>query len=195
VDLAQGVRPLVLAAALVLAVAACGGTKTVTTVETVTVPRTVTVTTQSSASEAPPCGGAELTGTFNVEQGSAGAGQISYVLRLENTSNASCFLTGLPDALLIDEQGGSLPTNVQPARAGQATEAKVVLRPGAAAVATARFSPDIPGGSEPTDAPCEPRAFTLHLTLGSGTVEAPIRPPTPVCERGTLFFSNFTPAG
>jgi hypothetical protein len=155
----------------------------------------VTVTTQATAPAAAPCSGGDLAGTFSVEPGSAGAGQISYVLRLENTSAGACYVTGLPDALLIDEQGASLPTNVQPAKADQATTAKVVLQPHAAAVATARFSPDVPGGSEQTDGPCEPRAFTFHLTIGGGTVEAPVQPPTSVCERGTMFFSPFTAAG
>jgi hypothetical protein len=190
-------RRLALAAPLVLALgaAACGGTKTVTTTTTVTrtVTVPVTVTTQPAEPAAAPCNGSALAGTFNAEPGSAGAGQISYVLRLENTSAEACFVTGLPVALLIDEQGGGLPTNVQPARPG-AVAAKIVLEPNAAAVATARFSPDVPGGSEQTDGPCEPRAFTLHLTIGNGTVEAPIRPPTSVCERGTMFFTNFTSA-
>src|SRR6185437_16316907 len=104
-------------------------------------------------------------------------------LKLENTAPGACYVTGLPDALLIDEQGAGLPTNVQPAKADQANAAKVVLQPHAAAVATARFSPDVPGGSEQTDGPCEPRAFTFHLTIGSGSVEAPVQPPTSVCER------------
>ena len=155
VGLAEGMRRLALAAPLVLALgaAACGGTKTVTTTTTVTrtVTVTVTVTTESAAPAAPPCNGSALAGTFNVER-SAGAGQISYVLRLENTSAEACFVTGLPVALLIDEQGGGLPTNVQPARPGAAA-AKIVLEPDAAAVATARFSPDVPGGSEQTDGP------------------------------------------
>ena len=188
-------RRLAFLAVLACALTACGGTKTVTTTNTVTVPRTVTVTTQPATATAPPCKASDLTGMFNVERGSAGAGQISYVLRLENTSTHACYVSGLPDALLIDEQGASLPTNVQPAQPGQAAAAKIVLQPHAAAVATARFSPDIPGGSEPTDAPCERRAFTLHLTIGDGTLDVPIRPPTPVCERGTLSFSTFTAAG
>jgi hypothetical protein len=195
VELAEDMRRVALAAVLALGAAACGGTKTVTTTRTVTLPRTVTVTTQASEAAAPPCNGADLTGTFNVEPGSAGAGQISYILRLENTSAHTCFVSGLPKALLIDEQGGALPTNVQPARPGAATAAKIILKPQEAAVATARFSPDVPGGSEQTDGPCEPRAFTFHLTIGDGTLDAPIRPPTPVCERGTLFFSVFTAAG
>jgi len=195
VELAEDMRRVALAALLVLGVAACGGTKTVTTTETVTLPRTVTVTTQASQAAPPPCRAADLGGTFNVEPGSAGAGQISYILRLENTSADTCFVSGLPTGLLIGEQGGALPTNVQPATPGAATAAKVVLKAHEAAVATARFSPDVPGGSEQTDGPCEPRAFTFHLTIGEGTLDVPIRPPTPVCERGTMFFSAFTAAG
>ena len=63
---------------------------------------------------------------------------------------------------------------------------RVDLKPGDAATADVRFSPDVPGGSEQTDGPCEPKAYTLRLTVGDGTVDAPIVPPTPVCERGSL---------
>jgi hypothetical protein len=194
VDLAKGMTRLLPLAVLVLCVAACGGTKTVTVTQTVSKPTTVTITTEAAAPTAAPCSAGSLAGTFSVVPGSAGAGQISYRLRLENTSTESCFVSGVPSVLLIDEQGGALPTNVSPARPGQATAAKIVLAPNAAATAEARFSPDVPGGSEPTDAPCEPRAFTLHVTVGDGTLDAPVRPTTPVCERGSLSFSSFTAA-
>ncbi len=141
-----------------------------------------------------PCLASALTGSFAVIPGSPGAGQISYRLRLTNQSDAPCFVTGLPVVQLLDAQGGKLPTNVSPAHPGTATAVRVDLAPGDAAAADARFSPDIPGGSEPTDAPCEPKSATLRVTVGAGSVDAPVDPPTPVCERGTLNFSNFTAA-
>jgi len=61
---------------------------------------------------------------------------------------------------------------------------------------TADFGgPDIPGGSEPTDTTCEAKAYRLRVTLGGSSFEAPIDPPTPVCEHGSLFFDNFSAAG
>ena len=178
-----------LALLLVLVAAGCGGTKTVTVTQTVTKATTVTVTTTTPAPAADPCAADVLSGTFSVIPGSPGAGQISYRLRLVNSSSDSCTVSGIPAMLLLDEQGARLPTNVSPANPGQAAT-RVVLAPGAAATSEARFSPDIPAGSEPTDGPCEPRAFTLVVTIGGGSVVAPVRPPTPVCERGTLNFSN-----
>jgi hypothetical protein len=175
--------------AFVLGVTACGGSKTVTETQTVTVATTVIVTTSAQPPASAPCVADALSGTFSVIPGSPGAGGISYRLRLVNSSSESCTVSGIPEMLLLDEQGAKLPTNVSPANPGQAA-AKVVVAPGAAATADARFSPDVPGGSEPTDAPCEPRAFTLVVTISGGSVVAPIRPPTPVCERGTLNFSN-----
>jgi hypothetical protein len=183
------VKRSLLTLALVLGVTACGGTKTVTVTQTVTHSTTVTVTTTAPAPAAAPCAADVLSGTFSVIPGSPGAGQISYRLRLVNSSSDSCSVSGIPAMLLLDEQGARLPTNVSPANPGQAAT-RVVLAPGAAATAEARFSPDIPAGSEPTDGPCEPRAFTLVVTIGGGSVVAPVRPPTPVCERGTLNFSN-----
>ena len=140
------------------------------------------------------CAGPALAGAFAVVPHSAGAGNIVYRLRLTNQSDAPCFVSGLPVVQLLDAQGGKLPTNVSPAHPGTATAVRVDLAPGDAAAADARFSPDIPGGSEPTDAPCEPKASTLRVTIGDGTVDAPVDPPTPVCERGSLNFSNFTAA-
>jgi hypothetical protein len=185
------VRRLLVVLALVAGTAGCGGggTTTVTVTQTVTRHETVTVTTSAAGQAAPPCAAAALTGTFSVIPGSPGAGQISYRLRLVNASSEPCSVSGIPAMQLLDEQGARLPTNVSPAHPGE-TEQPVVVEPGAAASADARFSPDVPGGSEPTDAPCEPRAFTLVVTIGDGSVVAAVRPPTPVCERGSLSFSN-----
>ena len=97
--------------------------------------------------------------------------------------------------LLLDEQGGSLPTNVQPARPGAATAAKVVLAPREAARAGGAFLARHPR-RERADrrAPCEPRAFTVRVTIGGGTLDAPVPPEMPVCERGMLNFDVFTAA-
>ena len=189
---------LVFAAALLLGMTGCGGTTTVTTTvaRTVTVTTTVVhVTTASAAPTAAPCAADSLTGTFSVIPGSAGAGQIGYRLRLENTSGAACVLSGLPTVQLLGRNGAELPTDASPAQPGQSTSGGIVLQHGDAVRADARFSPDIPGGSEPQDAPCEPKAYTLRVTIGGGAVDAPLTPPTPVCERGSLSFSNLTPAG
>jgi Protein of unknown function (DUF4232) len=197
VELAEAMKrlALLLVLVLVLVAAGCGGTKTVTTATTVTISKTVTVTTSASQASAPPCSGADLSGTFTVVPGSAGAGQISYELKLVNDDSAACFVSGLPTVLLIDEQGGRLPTRVSAEAPGTATAARIVLQPQQAATADARFSPDVPGVGEPTaGSDCEPRAFTLHVTFGDGSVEAAIKPPTPVCEHGSLRFSLYSAA-
>jgi hypothetical protein len=188
--------PLLLVIA-VLAVAGCGGgTKTVT--QTTTVSHTITVhvtTTASAATGATACTGDSMTGLFTAIPGSAGAGNIGYRLHVTNASPVACFVSGLPNAQLISTTGNDLPTNVVPAQPGQATAARIVLQPGASATADARFSPDVPGGSEPSDAPCEPKAATLRVGFGGAPLDATVTPPTPVCERGTLQFSLFTAAG
>src|SRR5437763_86023 len=48
----------------------------------------------ASRDDLTPCKGADLTGSFGVSPGSAGAGNIVYVLRLRNASHAMCFVTG-----------------------------------------------------------------------------------------------------
>jgi hypothetical protein len=64
----------------------------------------------------------------------------------------------------------------------------VILKPGKAAAETARFSPDVPGpGEGVAGRPCEPAAYKLRVTpTGGGSVVVPVKPPTSVCEHGTM---------
>jgi hypothetical protein len=190
-------KPSLLLVLAVLAVAGCGGgTKTVTEATTVVHTTTVRVTTTTQAASGDTaCTGDAMTGRFTAIPGSAGAGNIGYRLHVTNASPVACFVSGLPNAQLISTTGNDLPTNVVAAQAGQATAARIILQPGASATADARFSPDVPGGSEPSDAPCEPKSGTLRVAFGGAPLDAAITPPTPVCERGTLQFSLFTAAG
>lgn len=138
-----------------------------------------------------PCSGPQLSGTFSVVRGSAGAGQITYVLRLHNRSQKTCFVSGLPILHLLGKSGEPLPTHVWPAHPGALTAILVELAPGAYAAATARFSPDVPGVGEQTPGQCERTAFRARVSPpgGTGTLVVPILPPTPVCEKGRLVLS------
>jgi hypothetical protein len=192
-------RALVIGAALAVLAAGCGSTKTVTVTQTVTTVKTVTTTTPATTSTtttqpaaANPCSGDDLQGSFSVVPGSAGAGQISYELRLTNTSAAACSVSGVPVATLLDKTEGALPTRVSTAPGGGS--GPVVLQPGDSAKAEARFSPDVPGTGEQQTGPCERTAYFIRVAAASGTVNAAISPPTPVCEHGSLSFSAFTAA-
>jgi hypothetical protein len=145
----------------------------------------------SADAGAGPCAGAQLSGTFSVVPGSAGAGQITYVLRLRNRSQQTCFVSGLPVLHLLGKTGKPLPTHVWPAHPGALMAIRVELAPGAYAAATARFSPDVPGVGEQHAGPCERTAFKARLSppAGTGTLVVPIVPPTPVCEKGRLVLS------
>jgi hypothetical protein len=154
---------------------------------TVTVTRTVTTTATSAATSS--CTGDQLSGTFKESAGGGGAGQIEYILTLTNTSQTSCTLSGKPVAVLLDQNGSMLPTHVT---GNIVTVLLVNLAPGGSAKSTARFSPDVPGAGDSQSGTCQPKAYTLRVTPnGGGTVDAQIKPPTSVCERGTLNFSNF----
>jgi hypothetical protein len=193
VEVSESMRAWLVLPVVVLGLAACGGgTKTVT--ETATVVRTTTeqVTTQQAPSSATACTGDAMSGSFTVIRGSGGAGQISYRLRVKNDSPVACYVSGLPIVQLLDQARKDLPTNVQPAKPGTATAARIILQPSASAVAEARFSPDVPGGTEQADGPCEPKSYTLRVSVAGAPLDVPITPPTPVCERGTLSFSLFT---
>lgn len=162
-----------LLAAATVASAACGG---------------------SSAAQPGPCAGAQLRAAFDVVPGSAGAGNIVYLLRVTNRSSHTCTVTGLPSVRLLGKRGGSLPTHVRAAFPGALTATLVTLGPGRAAHATARFSPDVPGVGEPTAGTrCEPVAYRLRVNApGGGSAVAAVRPPTSVCEHGSLQFRAYS---
>jgi hypothetical protein len=140
------------------------------------------------------CTGTQLKGTFNVVRGSAGAGNITYKLVLENVSSHLCTLTGLPQGRLLGKTGKALPTHVRAASPGMLTAILVRLAPGKTTFATARFSPDVPGTGEPTAGTnCEPTAWWFRVTgQGGGTTKVKLAPPTPVCEHGRLLFSGYS---
>ena len=151
---------------------------------TVTVTRTVT---QSSGS-ASTCTASQLSGTFNVISGSGAAGQISYALEITNTSSSSCTTDGASSVHLLSADGSALPTHAVPAAGAVLVGAQ--LSPGTSTAVSARFSPSVPGSGDSDSGPCQPKAYTLEVTLNGGdTVNAPIKPPTSVCERGTLNFN------
>jgi hypothetical protein len=182
-------------AAIGLTAAGCGlsSTKTVT-LHAHTVTTTVTVTTTSSAASATPCTGEQLSGTFVLVPGSAGAGQIEYALTLTNTSHTACYVRGVPKATLLNASAAALPTHVTPAGGGAPT--RVMLEAGASAVAHARFSPDVPGPGDSQSGECQPQAHTLQVSPnGGGVTDAAIKPSTSVCERGTLNFEALGYAG
>jgi hypothetical protein len=142
-----------------------------------------------------PCSGSQLTGTFAVIPGSAGAGNIVYALRVRLVSGPCCFVSGLPGLLLLDRLRRPLPTHVTPAFRQGLTAVRVVLAPGHGAKATARFSPDVPGPGEPVAGRnCERTSFSLRVTPtpGGGTFVVPVRPVTPVCEHGGMQVSAFS---
>jgi hypothetical protein len=153
----------------------------------------VTATTASAHGGAS-CTGAQLTGTFTVVRGSAGAGNITYKLVLKNASSHMCTLTGLPQGRLLGKTGNALPTHVRAATPGMLTAILVRLAPGKTTFATARFSPDVPGTGEPrAGTKCEPTSWWFRvIAQGGGTTKVKLAPPTPVCEHGQLQFSAYS---
>jgi uncharacterized protein DUF4232 len=182
--------------AVALTAAGCGlhATKKIIVTQTQTITTTLTLTTTGSSTAAKPCTGEQLTGTFALVPGSAGAGQIGYVLTEKNASRSSCYVHGVPRATLLGATGATLPTHIR--AAGPAGVGRVVLQPGASAVADARFSPDVAGQGDSQSGTCQPVAHTLQVTAdGGGVTDAPVRPPTSVCEQGSLNFKPYDYAG
>jgi hypothetical protein len=198
----QDVRAAVaiLAVPAVLALAGCGLTKTKTVTQTVTHVHTVTVTTTAAGTTtttttaaSAPCAAGSLQGSFDVVPGSPGAGQISYKLTLTNTGATPCYVSGIPQVQLLGTTGGALATSASAEPPAPASPPKVSLQHGGTAVAEARFSPDVNGTGDSTTGQCQPTATVLRVTAqGGGTLDAPIQPPTPVCEQGSLHFRVFS---
>jgi hypothetical protein len=138
------------------------------------------------------CRGAQLAGVFAVVPDSAGAGNITYALRLKNVSGSACTVTGLPQGVLLNAARKQLPTHVRAAFPGALSAILVTLAPGHSTRATARFSPDVPGPGEQSIGRCEPVAWWFRVTgQGGGWTTVRISPRTPVCEHGRLFFSAY----
>ena len=136
-----------------------------------------------------PCRPVDLRAAFRVVTGSAGAGSISYAVRLTNRGARACVVSGRPGLRLLGRDGARLPTAVVADRPGTGAAALIRIAPARTAIALARLSPDIPGTGEPTRGRCEPTAYRLRVSLaspGTGTVAGPVRPPTPVCEHGRI---------
>lgn len=164
-----------LAAATALAAVACG-------------------TTQGAG--LPMCKGSQLSATFKVIPGSAGAGNIVYRLRVTNHGSSMCAVTGLPQVQLYTKAGQKNPTRVRAAFSGALTAVLVRIAPGGSAKANARFSPDVPGPGEGSPGkPCEPVSYWLKVEAnGSWSARTRVRPATPVCEHGQLQFAAYSPA-
>ncbi len=140
-----------------------------------------------------PCKSGALTATFTPVAGSAGAGNISYVLRIRNRSGRACSVAGTPVLRLLDRRNRPLPSYSFSEQSG--TAVLVVLRPGRYSAAVARFSPDIAGPGEPITRQCEPAAYSVRVLVppDDANAVARVRPPTPVCEHGRMSVSVFVP--
>jgi hypothetical protein len=144
----------------------------------------------------PACKASQLSGTFAVVRGSAGAGNIVYRLHIRNRSTSTCFVSGMPVVRLLGKTGAALPTKETPAHPGMGTAARIVLAPGRSAHADFRFSPDVPGpGEGAAKKQCEPTAWFLRVNAaGGGVVRVKVVPPTPVCSHGALQVGLYTAA-
>jgi hypothetical protein len=133
-----------------------------------------------------PCAPQQLRATYTFVFGSPGLGSESYLLTVTNKSKtASCTLHGPLAVRLLGRRGTALPTEASSYPAGAY---KVVLAPGQWAQAETRFSEDVPAtGENPRH--CEPVAYSLRLTIGHGTVLAPMDP-TMVCQHGRTGFNR-----
>src|SRR5437763_10520300 len=131
------------------------------------------------------CSADHVAVSFAPVHGSAGAGHITYELKIRNTGS-TCTVSGRP-ALRLRGAHDWLPTHEVADHPGTGAAVLVTLRHGRVARSEVRFSPDIPGKGEGD--PCEPIAYKIHVTLPSpagGGRFGPIKPPTRVCEHGRL---------
>ncbi len=140
------------------------------------------------------CLAPQLGGSLSVIPSSRGAGNVTYALELVNRSETTCSLSGLARLQLFGRDHERLPTHVLLAGLAGQRAVTVVLRHGAPAWASARFSPDVPGIGEPVTGRCEATAYSVRVaeTSPGSALVVPVRPPTPVCEHGTMSVSMLT---
>jgi uncharacterized protein DUF4232 len=152
---------------------------------TVTHTVTKTVTTTAAAGATNGCSASDLTGTFAVLAGSAGAGNIVYALHVTNASQKACTVSGVPTVTFLDAHGSVMD---QHTNADGSQETVVSLQPGASASAQVRFSPDV--------SPCDPgTATTLRVQMpDKSTFDVKFDPPTKLCGAGSVQPSSFTTA-
>jgi len=134
----------------------------------------------------PGCKGSQLSAAMSVIPGSAGAGNIGYRLTLKNHGGA-CILGDHPGLKLLKANGQGLPTRV--IKSGRTAFGTMTVGTGHSTSARLRFSPDVAGPGEPGKGPCEPAAHKVKVLLsapGSGTVTGAVKPPTSVCEHGSI---------
>jgi hypothetical protein len=138
-----------------------------------------------AASPAPACKPSQLTANMTLVRGSAGAGQIAYLLTLRNVSAGACRVGDHPGLRLLTSGWTRLPTHVfqfGPHRS-------VTIEPETSVSAHVRFSPHIPATGEPQHGRCEPLAFHVRVFLttpATGHLAGPVAPPTSVCEYGAM---------
>ncbi len=94
------------------------------------------------------CAGSQLAAKMKVIRGSAGAGHISYSLRLTNNGRKTCALGNHVALRLLKANGRSLPTHVVDVDASETS----TIAHGRSLGAELRFSPAIPSGGEPQSA-------------------------------------------
>jgi hypothetical protein len=142
---------------------------------------TAALTPLAGASSAPACATNNLKVSFNLIPNSQGAGNLEYTLKVANTGPNGCSL-GKPTVTLIGKTGSTLPSH------SISSGAAVVVPAGGTAKTDARFSPDVAGTGDKQMGQCEPTAYKLKIAFkgSTGTVTGAIKPPTPVCERGTM---------
>lgn len=135
------------------------------------------------AAPAASCSAGQLSAGFTLVPGSAGAGHISYDLKLKNRSTHACKVPAHPGLRLLDAAGHALPTHIFAFGGG----GQVTIGAGHTVKSSTRFSPDIPGPGEPGTGNCEPPAHRVRVSLpGHGSLTGPVSPPTPVCEHGGI---------
>lgn len=138
-----------------------------------------------------PCTG--LTAKMTHIAGSNGAGHTAYRLTVRNTGRC-IFRFDRNHANLILYKGFTRKSKQLPSHVvAEGKQHAFTIAPGKAAHARITFSPDIPGKNEPQRGRCEPVAHSVGVILSVNrsaaqlvNVHGLIKPPTSVCEHGTM---------
>ena len=133
------------------------------------------------------CVSADLSATFAVIPGSAGAGNVVARIVLTNKSAAPCSTGGYVGLQLLGAGGTQLPTHVERASGSLSV---MTVAPGTSVSATARYSPDVAGTGDNQSGMCQPVASSSEVTPPNDTAFVIAQGPgTSVCQQGTMSVS------
>ena len=135
----------------------------------------------------PPCPTVPMQIQLTRLQDTDPIGKEIYLLTVRNGYTKSCSI-GQPTVTLISKFGKFLPSH------SIASSKAIVAGAYVKEYSKVSFSPTVPGLNDNQKGRCEPKAYSIKIAFdgSEGKASGPVKPPTQVCEQGTMTLAPFT---